>query len=95
MRGEGALVFLIVFVIGLVVTMAYPTLPPGMQIYGLLNVPTSTYPVLGIGVTTLAEAVFNGVVYGIIVWLIFTILRRATRPKQKTMQQQPQQQATK
>jgi hypothetical protein len=29
--------------------------------------------VLGIGVTTLVVAVFNGVVYGVIVWLIYSL----------------------
>jgi large-conductance mechanosensitive channel len=92
MKGEGAIVFLVIFVIGVVVTIYYPTLPPGMQIYALLNVPSVTYPILGIAATTLIEAVFNGVVYGVIVWLIFTILRRASRPKQKMQQQQQTQQ---
>jgi 4-hydroxybenzoate polyprenyltransferase len=91
LRGEGAIVFLVIFVIGIVVTLAYPTLPPGMQIYSALGVATTTYLVLGIQATTLVEAIFNGVVYGIIVWIIFTIARGASRPKTKTQPQQTQQ----
>jgi ABC-type Fe3+ transport system permease subunit len=69
----GAIVFLIVFVILLMVTLAYPNLPPAKQLYGLLNIPETTQPVLGVPATLLIEAVFNGVIYGFIAWVIFTI----------------------
>jgi len=76
LRGEGAIVFLVVFIILLAITLTYVDLPPGRELYGLLGVPETEYPVLGIPATTLVSAVFNGVVYGVIVWLIFTIARR-------------------
>lgn len=68
--------FLVVFFAVLVASLAYPDMPPGRQLYGLLNVPTTDYLVLGIPATTLVVAVFNGVVYGVIAWLIFTIADR-------------------
>ncbi len=84
MKGEGAIVFLIVFFIVLFATLAMPSIPPGQALYGLLGVPETDYPVLGIPVTTLVIAIFNGVVYGFIAWLIFTfgrrIMRRSTSP---------------
>ena len=58
----GAAVFLIVFVIGLGATLVSPAIPPGMDLYLMLNVPTVDYPVLGIPTTTLVAAVFNGVI---------------------------------
>jgi di/tricarboxylate transporter len=73
---RGAIVFLVVFFAVLVATLAYPSMPPGPQLYNLLNVPTTDYPVLGIPATTLVIAVFNGVVYGIIAWLVFTIAQK-------------------
>lgn len=76
---RGALVFLVVFFAVLVATIAYPSMPPGPQLYSLLNVPTTDYPVLGIPATTLVIAVFNGVVYGIIAWLAFTIAQRTRK----------------
>jgi len=76
---RGALVFLAVFFAVLVATLAYPSMPPGPQLYGLLNVPTTDYPVLGIPATTLVIAVFNGVVYGIIAWLAFTIAQKTRK----------------
>ena len=56
----------------------------------MLNVPETDYPVLGIAATTLVIGVFNGVVYGIVVWLIFTIISAATgrRKKEQTTIQQ-------
>lgn len=78
---KGALVFLAVFIIVLLGTIAYTDLPPGKQIYNALNLPTPDYSVLGIQVTTLIEAVFNGVIYGIVVWIIYTIAARATKKK--------------
>jgi di/tricarboxylate transporter len=76
---RGVLVFLAVFFAVLVATIAYPSMPPGPQLYSLLNVPTTDYPVLGIPATTLVIAVFNGVVYGIIAWLAFTIAQRTRK----------------
>jgi len=78
MRGAGALVFLIAFLAMLAATLAYPTIPPGPQLYNILNVSTiNDYLVLGVPVTTLVIAIFNGVVYGIIAWLVYTGLGRA------------------
>jgi hypothetical protein len=71
---KGAIVFLVVFFILVFVTLGYVELPPGRMIYNLLNVPETDCPVLGIGATTLAISVFNGVVYGFIAWLIYTLV---------------------
>jgi hypothetical protein len=84
LKGAGAIVFLIVFIIFLAATLSFPDIFPGKAIYGLLGVQESDYPVLGIGVTLLVEAVFNGVVYGVIAWLIFTFSSRFVKTKTKT-----------
>jgi hypothetical protein len=47
MKGEGAIVFLMVFFATLLATLAYPAMPPGRQIYNLLGVPDTDYPGLG------------------------------------------------
>jgi hypothetical protein len=62
-------------------------LPPGAQIYNALNVPATDYQVLGVPATTLIIAVFNGVIYGIIAWLIYTIADRARKSKRQEQQQ--------
>lgn len=80
MKGQGAIVFLIAFFAMLVATLAAPSIPPGRALYDLLGVPDTDYLVLGIPTTTLVIAVFNGVVYGIIAWLVFTFGRRIIKP---------------
>jgi hypothetical protein len=74
---RGAIVFLIAFFAMLAASVAYPSMPPGRQLYDLLGVPDTEYPVLGIPAATLVIAVFNGVVYGIIAWLAFTLAHKA------------------
>jgi di/tricarboxylate transporter len=78
---KGALVFLAFFLVFLLATLAYPDLPPGRQIYGALNVQETDYLVLGVPATTLIIAVLNGVVYGIIAWLIYTITQGLRKKK--------------
>lgn len=80
---RGALVFLAVFVLGLLATLAYPDLPPGRQIYNALDVPSTEYLVLGVPATTLIVAVFNGIIYGIVAWVIYTVIDRTSKPKKK------------
>ena len=72
MKGMGAIVFLVVFVLFLLLTLGVPDFPVGRQLYGLFGVSESDYPVLGIGVITLVSGILNGVVYGLIAWLVYT-----------------------
>ncbi|MEM2942268.1 MAG: zinc ribbon domain-containing protein [Candidatus Bathyarchaeia archaeon] len=76
---KGAIVFLTVFMILLAATLSYSNIPPGKEIYRLLEIPETDHPVLGIPATILVYAVFNAVVYGIVAWLIFTIAERSHR----------------
>jgi hypothetical protein len=80
MRGQGAIVFLAVFVIFLLATLAVTNIPPGEMLYGLLGVPKTDYPVLGVPATILVIATFNGALYGIIAWLIFTFGKKLIKP---------------
>ena len=89
---RGAIAFLAVFFLVLLASSAYSDLPPGRQIYNALNIASTDYLVLGIQATTLIVAVFNGIVYGIIAWLIYTVADRAMKPKKQKPQTQPQSQ---
>ncbi|MGC8896079.1 MAG: hypothetical protein ACP5LB_04835 [Candidatus Bathyarchaeia archaeon] len=80
MRGQGAIVFIIVFLILLLATLAVPNIPPGEMLYGFLGVPETDYPVLGVSATVLVTAIFNGVIYGVITWLIFTFGKKLIKP---------------
>jgi hypothetical protein len=81
---KGALLFIGVFVIVFLVALGFTTLPPGQAIYDKLNLPASVamYKVAGaIKGDVLIKAIFNGAIYGLIVWLVFTIMARAFKKK--------------
>ena len=68
----GAVVFVIFFVLFLLISFAGIVLPPGHEILEAL-VPEifDADPLYG----QLAEGIINGVIYGIIAWVIFTIIK--------------------
>ena len=73
---KGTIVFIAAFLLFLVITLGYASLPPGRQIYDAIVGVETDYPVLGVPATTLVAAVFNGVIYGIIIWLFFSFGRK-------------------
>jgi len=80
MKGEGAIVFILVFVVFLAITFAYPDIPVGGMISDAIGVdPNLVWN--GFTLRTLLSAIFNGIIYGIIIWLIFTLVRRTTKSK--------------
>jgi uncharacterized membrane protein len=87
---KGAIVFLAVFAIVFLISLGV-AIPPGKALYDMLNLPieTTTYKVGGaIYGDVLIAAIFNAVIYGFIVWLVFTILTyRSRKEKQQNIQQ--------
>ena len=81
---KGAIVFLGAFLLFLVITLGYLDLPPGRAIYDAIVGAESDYEVAGIPATTLSIAVFNGVVYGVIVFLVYWLAERFLFGRQKT-----------
>ena len=85
---KGALVFLVVFVIVIVATLSYTGIPPGRTIYNMLNVPDTDYKVANaIPATPLAISIINGAVYGIIVWIIFSLATMGKKKEPQNIQQ--------
>ena len=82
----GAVLFVIFFLLFLAVTLGMPTLPPGEMIHELLAIPKVDYPVLGIPAWLLITAIVNGLVYGFIIWLIYSVASLATRSRKKERQ---------
>ncbi|MGD6934112.1 MAG: hypothetical protein ACQCN5_07905 [Candidatus Bathyarchaeia archaeon] len=84
---KGAIVFLVVFAIAVVITLGNTAIPPGKMIYDLVLPNTeaaSGYLVGGtVDAITAIIAVFNGVIYGFIAWLVFTIFDKITHKDQK------------
>jgi hypothetical protein len=79
MKGEGAIVFIIAFLIFLAATLAYAELPPGNAISNSMGIdPAIEWS--GFIVKTLLSAIFNGAIYGVIIWLVFTFGKKALKP---------------
>jgi hypothetical protein len=83
---KGALVFLVVFAIGVAVSLASPGIPPGSQIYSAVGGVDIDYPILGIPVATLVPACFNGIIYGIIAWIIYSAVFGRGKDQQQIQQ---------
>ena len=74
---KGALIFLAVFAIAVILTLGNTAIPPGQMIYNAVLPGTEAaagYLINGVDAITVIIAVFNGVIYGFIAWLIFTLL---------------------
>jgi hypothetical protein len=80
---KGAIVFLVVFAVALVLTLGNTAVPPGKAIYDLVLPNTqaaSGYLVGGtVDAVTAIISVFNGVIYGFIAWVIFTLVLMFTK----------------
>lgn len=81
---KGAIVFLVFFVAMTALTLLYADLPLGRQIYEMLDVPETDYPVGGIPATVLIISLFNGIVYGIIAWIVYSIVMTAKRRRNES-----------
>jgi hypothetical protein len=89
---KGAIVFLIVFAIAVVITLGNTAIPPGKAIYDafLPNTEAASGYLVGgkVDAVTAIISVFNGVVYGFIVWLVFTLLMMLFKKDKKQNMQQ-------
>ena len=81
---KGAIVFLAAFLLFLVISLGYSDLPPGRQIYDAVVGAESNYDVSGIPITLLAVGIFNGVIYGIIIYIVFWVLTSYVFKKEPT-----------
>lgn len=81
---KGAIVFLAAFLLFLVVSLGYADLPPGRQIYDGVIGAESDYLVSGVPVTALAIGIFNGVIYGAIIYIVYWLLTSYVFKKEST-----------
>lgn len=54
--------------------VTYP--PPGDLIQNTVGIPKTTYPILGIEAWILVNAIINDVIYGVIIWLIYSMINK-------------------
>ncbi len=81
---KGAIVFLAAFLLFLLISLGYAGLPPGRQIYDAVVGTESDFDVSGTPITLLAIGIFNGVIYGIIIYIIFWVLTSYVFKKEPT-----------
>lgn len=82
---KGAIVFLAAFLLFLVITLGYQGLPPGKAIYDFATgEEQADFEVLGLHGPSLVSAIFNGVIYGVIVFFIYWLAERFIFGKRKT-----------
>jgi heme/copper-type cytochrome/quinol oxidase subunit 2 len=87
---KGAIVFLAVFVVVFFICLGVTSIPPGQALYNMLKLPieTTTYKVGGaIYGDVLIKAIFNAAVYGVIVWIVFSIVTYRSRNDKQHIQQ--------
>jgi hypothetical protein len=83
---KGAIVFLLVFALLVVLTIVNVAIPPGQTIYNAVLPGTDAaagYLIAGISSITVVISVFNGVIYGVIAWVVFTVIMMATKKDKK------------
>jgi hypothetical protein len=81
---KGAIVFLAAFLLFLLISLGYPGLPPGRQIYDSAIGVESDYSISGTPITLLAIGIFNGVIWGIIIYIVFWVLDSYVSKKEPT-----------
>lgn len=83
---KGALVFLGVFALLVLMTIVNVGIPPGLAIYNAVLPGTeaaAAYLIAGVSSITVIISVFNGVIYGFIAWLVFSLLMMFFRKDKK------------
>jgi hypothetical protein len=81
---KGAIVLLAAFALFLLISLGYPALPPGRQIYDSVVGMESDYSIGGTPITVLAIGVFNGLIYAIIIYIVFWVLDSYVFKKEAT-----------
>jgi len=77
----GAFIFVVFFFLGLLLTISIPSLPPGPWIIDYLNIPYVEYEIAGLPLYILLISIVNGLIYGFIVWLAFSIINLIIKAK--------------
>jgi predicted flap endonuclease-1-like 5' DNA nuclease len=73
-----AAVFVSVFLLLFVVTLAMPAIPPGDMIISLFGIP-ATEVVSGITITIILNGILNGLIWGLVVFIIYVVATPAQK----------------
>ncbi len=75
MKAEGAMIFLVVFFVALLVTYYMFDLFPGRELAGFLGISVADSAGTGVRTNTLLVGLFNGIVYGATALLVYSLAR--------------------
>jgi predicted flap endonuclease-1-like 5' DNA nuclease len=74
-------VFAIVFLVMFVVTLAVPVIPPGDMISSLFEI-SGTTAIAGISIVTILDGILNGLIWGLIVFVIYVLVSPASKRRE-------------
>ncbi len=75
MKAEGAMIFMVVFFVALLVTYYMFDLFPGRELAGLLGISVADSAGTGVRTNTLLVGLFNGIIYGATALLVYSLAR--------------------
>ena len=76
-----AVVFVLVFLLLFVLTLAIPIIPPGNMITNLFELP-GTMIVLGISLVDILNGIINGLIWGLVFFTIFVVAKPAPKDRE-------------
>lgn len=76
-----AAVFVLVFLILFVLTLAIPIIPPGEMITSLFELP-GTMIVLGLSLVDILNGIINGLIWGLVVFTIFVVVKPSSKDRE-------------
>jgi len=76
-----AAIFVLVFLILFVLTLAIPVIPPGDMITSLFELP-GTMIFLGLSLVDILNGIINGLIWGLVVFIIFVVANPASKDRE-------------
>jgi predicted flap endonuclease-1-like 5' DNA nuclease len=76
-----AAVFVLVFLLLFVLTLAIPIIPPGNMITSLFELP-GTMIFLGLSLVDILNGIINGLIWGLVVFIIFVVFKPAPKDRE-------------
>jgi len=73
MKSGGAIIFAVTFLAAMLVTIGWSEFPPGRELVGLLGISEADSSGMGMQILALLAGSLNGIVYGGIALMIFTL----------------------
>jgi len=77
----GVLVFVASFLFLFIISLIFPNMPPGQILFDVLGNSETTYLIAGVSEEILLAAMINGLVWGVIIVIVYSFLRGPQKQK--------------